>query len=102
MELLLSKLIWVLVLVHQALSFCPPFLAQEKACTCFAYLDGAVIKCKGPGAPSAVEKLKAVEAEVRELSIEDANIVEVSPTFPPWLTDPFRMCTLSDRPARLP
>lgn len=76
MELILP--IWVLLLAQQALAFCPPFMAQEKACTCFAYLDGAVVKCKGPAAPAAVEKLKAVEAEIRELTIEDANIVEVS------------------------
>lgn len=60
-------------------AFCPAFLSEDKTCSCFAYLDGAVIKCRGPKATAAVEKLKSmpIPPEIRELSLENANIVEV-------------------------
>ncbi len=58
-------------------AYCPQLLQGEEACTCFAYVDGAVIKCQGLRGPAVIEKLKTVRTEIRELSIQDANIVEV-------------------------
>uniref|UniRef100_A0A915K5R2 Leucine-rich repeat-containing protein let-4 n=1 Tax=Romanomermis culicivorax TaxID=13658 RepID=A0A915K5R2_ROMCU len=60
-------------------AFCPTFLNDGKLCTCYNYLDGAVIKCKGPKSIELIEKLKAlpVRPEIRELAIERAAITEV-------------------------
>lgn len=71
------KIVIIFVFPTFISGFCPQFLTQENACTCFPYLDGAVIQCKGPTSTSVVEKLKTVQTEIRELSIEDANIIEV-------------------------
>uniref|UniRef100_A0A915EC45 Uncharacterized protein n=1 Tax=Ditylenchus dipsaci TaxID=166011 RepID=A0A915EC45_9BILA len=58
-------------------AFCPPFLRNQTACTCTDYVDGAIIKCNGPNGPLIVEELKKVQAEVRELALENANILEI-------------------------
>ena len=66
------------LIVFPELSLTGYFLKDQTACSCFAYVDGAVIKCSGPDGPAVVEKLKNVQTEIRELAIENANIVEVS------------------------
>lgn len=81
LQWLLRLIITIVITTTASQAFCPDFLASEKACTCFAYLDGAVIKCQGPSATSVIEKLKEVQTEIRELSIEDASIIEVSGFF---------------------
>uniref|UniRef100_A0A5S6QHL5 LRRCT domain-containing protein n=1 Tax=Trichuris muris TaxID=70415 RepID=A0A5S6QHL5_TRIMR len=62
----------------QGENFCPDTLAKE-TCSCLSYLDGAVIRCKGPDAPYEVERLKTQQLVIRELAIEEADIVEVGP-----------------------
>ncbi|VDN18916.1 unnamed protein product [Gongylonema pulchrum] len=59
------------------LAFCPAFLKNQTACTCFAYIDGIVIRCNGQDGPAVVEQLKKTPIEIRELALENANIVEI-------------------------
>uniref|UniRef100_A0A914WNM6 Leucine-rich repeat-containing protein let-4 n=1 Tax=Plectus sambesii TaxID=2011161 RepID=A0A914WNM6_9BILA len=75
----MERALLLLVLAPVALAFCPGFLKDQTACSCFAYVDGAVIKCSGPDGPTVVEQLKTVQTEIRELAIENANIVEIGP-----------------------
>lgn len=73
------KWIFIILWLPRLVSgFCPDFISQEKACTCYSYLDGAVIQCKGLNSTRAIDKLKTVQTEIRELSIEDASIIEVN------------------------
>lgn len=67
----------LLCLLAQVATLCPPFLKTQSACSCFAYIDGIVIKCNGPEGPGVVEELKKNPLEIRELALENANIVEV-------------------------
>ncbi|KRZ77311.1 Leucine-rich repeat-containing protein let-4 [Trichinella papuae] len=60
-------------------AFCPDVFKEKDACTCLSYLDGAVIRCKGPEAPYIIEKLKTESVVIRELAIEDADIIEIGP-----------------------
>ncbi|KHN82694.1 Leucine-rich repeat-containing protein 15 [Toxocara canis] len=50
---------------------------NQTACSCFAYIDGIVIKCNGPEGPGVVEQLKKNPLEIRELALENANIIEI-------------------------
>jgi hypothetical protein len=59
-------------------AFCPSYLRNQTACSCEEYLDGAIIKCNGPKGPLVVENLKKLNVEVRELVLENANIIEVN------------------------
>uniref|UniRef100_A0A915PUV6 Leucine-rich repeat-containing N-terminal plant-type domain-containing protein n=1 Tax=Setaria digitata TaxID=48799 RepID=A0A915PUV6_9BILA len=63
--------------VHCALAFCPTFLKNQTTCSCFAYIDGVVIRCNGQNGPAIVEQLKETPIEIRELALENANIVEI-------------------------
>lgn len=74
----MERALLLLLCTPAVLAFCPGFFKDQTACSCFAYVDGAVIKCSGPDGPAVVEKLKNVQTEIRELAIENANIVEVS------------------------
>lgn len=65
------------VFLNSALAFCPTFLKNQTTCSCFAYIDGVVIKCNGQNGPAVVEELKKSPIEIRELALENANIVEV-------------------------
>jgi hypothetical protein len=38
----------VVVLIGAVDAYCPGFFVNQTACSCFAYVDGAVIKCSGP------------------------------------------------------
>uniref|UniRef100_A0A915A8J2 Uncharacterized protein n=1 Tax=Parascaris univalens TaxID=6257 RepID=A0A915A8J2_PARUN len=67
----------LLCLLAQVATLCPPFLKTQSACSCFAYIDGIVIKCNGPEGPGVVEELKKNPLEIRELALENANIVEI-------------------------
>ena len=59
-------------------AFCPiTTMRNQTACTCEEYVDGAIIKCSGPNGPLVVENLKKLNVEVRELVLENANIIEV-------------------------
>ncbi|VDO47709.1 unnamed protein product [Brugia timori] len=60
-----------------ALAFCPTFLKNQTTCSCFAYIDGVVIRCSGQNGPAIVEQLKKTPTEIRELALEKANIVEI-------------------------
>lgn len=62
---------------QQVLAYCPDFMRNQTACSCTEYVDGAIIRCQGPDGPMMVEKLKKVQTEVRELALENANILEV-------------------------
>ncbi|KAK6110180.1 Leucine rich repeat family protein [Brugia pahangi] len=65
------------VFVSSALAFCPMFLKNQTTCSCFAYIDGVVIRCSGQNGPAIVEQLKKTPIEIRELALEKANIVEI-------------------------
>lgn len=67
----------ICLLFSSVYGFCPMFLRNQTACTCTDYVDGAIIKCSGPNGPLVVEELKKVQTEVRELTLSNANIVEV-------------------------
>ncbi|KRZ61966.1 Leucine-rich repeat-containing protein let-4 [Trichinella nativa] len=79
----LAQFSFLLLLVGQILqltdAFCPDVFKENNACTCLSYLDGAVIRCKGPEAPYIIEKLKTEPVVIRELAIEDADIIEIGP-----------------------
>ncbi|KRX91956.1 Leucine-rich repeat-containing protein let-4 [Trichinella pseudospiralis] len=79
----LAQFSFLLLLVCQILqltdAFCPDVFKEKDACTCLSYLDGAVIRCKGPEAPYIIEKLKTESVVIRELAIEDADIIEIGP-----------------------
>ena len=62
-------------------NFCPEFLEKSEACTCNSYSDGAAIECDGPGGPEVVERLKNTNANIRELIVKNADIIEVSMRF---------------------
>ena len=68
-----------LLLANLALAsaFCPSFMRNQTACSCEEYVDGAIIKCNGPKGPLVVESLKKLNIDVRELVLENANIIEV-------------------------
>lgn len=57
-------------------AFCPSFMRNQTACSCEEYVDGAIIKCNGPKGPLVVESLKKLNIDVRELVLENANIIE--------------------------
>ncbi|VDP53241.1 unnamed protein product [Soboliphyme baturini] len=57
---------------------CPPFLSNENSCNCSSFVDGLMIHCVGPEATQVIEKLKLYDVYIRELSIHQANIKEVS------------------------
>ncbi|VDN04552.1 unnamed protein product [Thelazia callipaeda] len=63
--------------IYSTLAFCPSFLKNQTACTCFDYIDGVVIRCNGQNGPAVVEQLKKTPIEIRELALENANIVEI-------------------------
>lgn len=63
--------------ISTVFAFCPQFLRNQTACSCTDYIDGAIIRCSGPNGPLVVEELKKVPTEVRELTLSNANIVEV-------------------------
>ncbi|MFH4974125.1 hypothetical protein AB6A40_000834 [Gnathostoma spinigerum] len=75
--MLYHHLLILTLYVGTVLAVCPSFMRNQTACSCFAYIDGLVIKCDGPDGPSVVEQLKQSPKEIRELSIENANIVEI-------------------------
>lgn len=89
---MLSAIVLIVYGVTSTTAFCPAFLTEDKTCSCFAFLDGAVIKCRGPKATTAVEKLKSmpIPPDIRELTLESANIVEVSETIVFIVDDCFR------------
>ncbi|EPB69660.1 leucine Rich repeat-containing domain protein [Ancylostoma ceylanicum] len=62
-----------------ALAYCPDFFKNQTACSCFDYLDGSVIRCSGQEGPIMVEQMKKSHFEIRELTLENANIVEIGP-----------------------
>uniref|UniRef100_A0A0K0D5P6 Leucine-rich repeat-containing protein let-4 n=1 Tax=Angiostrongylus cantonensis TaxID=6313 RepID=A0A0K0D5P6_ANGCA len=49
------------------------------ACSCSDYLDGSVIRCSGQNGPRMIEQMKKLHFEIRELTLENANIVEIGP-----------------------
>ncbi|VDK49177.1 unnamed protein product [Anisakis simplex] len=67
----------LVIFTQQSQALCPEFLKNQTACSCFAYIDGIVIKCNGPQGPAVVEQLKRTPLEIRELALENANIVEI-------------------------
>lgn len=75
---LLKNILIFYYLINEILAFCPTFLQKQTSCTCTNYIDGAIIKCNGSKGPLIVEKLKKSQIEIRELTLENANIVEVS------------------------
>ncbi|VDN25199.1 unnamed protein product, partial [Cylicostephanus goldi] len=62
-----------------ALAYCPEIFKNQTACSCFDYLDGSVIRCSGQEGPIMVEQMKKSHFEIRELTLENANIVEIGP-----------------------
>ena len=74
---MLLRFLLVTVCITQAAAYCPGFLRNQTACSCFDNFDGIVIKCNGPDGPIVVEQLKKTQLEIRELYLENANIVQV-------------------------
>ncbi len=72
------QLLLALLLPLVVYGYCPDFLRNQTACSCFAYVDGAVIRCNGSDGPKVIEQLKTSQTDIRELAIENANIVEVN------------------------
>lgn len=70
-------LLYIVFFATNAAANCPSLLKNQTACSCFAYIDGIVIRCNGQAGPSVVEQLKKSPLEIRELVLENANIVEV-------------------------
>ncbi|CAD5216460.1 unnamed protein product [Bursaphelenchus okinawaensis] len=64
-------------LTVSASAYCPEFLYNETVCSCSEYIDGAIIRCSGSESPQIVEKLKKYHPEIRELALENANILEI-------------------------
>ena len=58
-------------------AYCPDFMRNQTTCSCAEYIDGAVIRCSGPNGPMIVEKLKNSQTDIHELTLENANIIEV-------------------------
>ncbi|PIO76111.1 leucine Rich repeat-containing domain protein [Teladorsagia circumcincta] len=56
-----------------------PSQKEQTACSCFDNLDGSVIRCSGQEGPMMVEQMKKLHFEIRELTLENANIVEIGP-----------------------
>jgi hypothetical protein len=77
MRLLASLILSAGLLISCTLAYCPDFMQNQTACSCIEYVDGAIIRCNGPDGPMMVEKLKKTQTEVRELALENANILEV-------------------------
>lgn len=75
---MLLRFLTVSLCIVQALAYCPSFLRNQTACSCFDNFDGIVIKCSGPEGPIIVEQLKKTPMEIRELYLENANIVQVT------------------------
>lgn len=75
---LLTNILIFCYLINLIIAYCPTFLQNQTACTCTDYIDGAIIKCNGPQGPLTVEKLKKNKIEVKELTLESANIIEVN------------------------
>lgn len=78
MTLRQTTILLLCISVNCVLAFCPAFLKNQTACSCFVYIDGIVIRCNGQDGPAVVEQLKKTPTEIRELALENANIVEVS------------------------
>ncbi|VDK72944.1 unnamed protein product [Litomosoides sigmodontis] len=69
--------LFICVLVRCTLAFCPTFLKNQTTCSCSSYIDGVVIQCSGQNGPAVVEQLKKTPIDIRELALENANIVEI-------------------------
>ncbi|VDO43393.1 unnamed protein product [Haemonchus placei] len=62
-----------------SLTYCPELFKNQTACSCFDNLDGSVVRCSGQEGPMVVEQMKKLYFEIRELTLENANIVEIGP-----------------------
>lgn len=65
------------IALGQVSAYCPEFLYNQTVCSCSEYIDGAIIRCSGAESPHVVEKLKKYHPEIRELALENANILEI-------------------------
>ncbi|KAK6030712.1 leucine Rich repeat-containing domain protein, partial [Ostertagia ostertagi] len=76
-----TRMRWLTILLLPAacLAYCPEFFKNQTACSCFDNLDGSVIRCSGQEGPMMVEQMKKLHFEIRELTLENANIVEIGP-----------------------
>ncbi|KAK6062122.1 leucine Rich repeat-containing domain protein [Cooperia oncophora] len=74
-----TEMRWLTIFLLPIASFayCPEIFKNQTACSCSDNLDGSVIRCTGQEGPVMVEQLKNLHLEIRELSLENANIVEV-------------------------
>ncbi|CAI4233185.1 unnamed protein product [Auanema sp. JU1783] len=69
----------ILSLAASASAFCPDVFQNQTACTCSENVEGIIVKCSGHHGPLVIEELKKQHHELRELTIENANIVEIGP-----------------------
>lgn len=81
MRLIINISIFLIFIASAKAFYCPSYLKNQTACTCEEFNDGAIVKCSGKGGPIVVEQLKTNKAEVRELWLQNAKIVEVSTIF---------------------
>lgn len=80
MRLLILTICLLTHLYSTSAFYCPEFLKGESNCSCDEYIDGAIVKCRGKEGPLVVERLKNSSAQVRELWLEHAKIIQVSNT----------------------
>lgn len=60
-----------------AMDYCPSFFQAQKSCTCYSYIDGAMVECDGPDSTDVIEQLKQSNVKIRLLQIKNADIIEV-------------------------
>ncbi|KJH41698.1 leucine Rich repeat-containing domain protein [Dictyocaulus viviparus] len=71
---------WLIFLLPVSVAaYCPEFFKNQTACSCSDYLDGSVIRCSGQDGPKMIEQMKKLHFEIRELTLENANIIEIGP-----------------------
>ncbi|KAL3107834.1 hypothetical protein niasHT_017066 [Heterodera trifolii] len=73
------SVLFVVMGTAYGISYCPPMMRNQTACTCEEYVDGAIVKCNGSKGPVVVESLKKLDVDLRELALENANIIEIGP-----------------------
>jgi Leucine-rich repeat (LRR) protein len=76
---LITFILLISTFCYASAFYCPSFLQNQTTCSCDEYIDGAIIKCHGKEGPLIVEQLKNQSAQVRELWLEHAKIIQVGP-----------------------
>uniref|UniRef100_A0A8R1HH41 Uncharacterized protein n=1 Tax=Caenorhabditis japonica TaxID=281687 RepID=A0A8R1HH41_CAEJA len=76
---MLSRIFVFLFLAIGVQAFCPKLFNNQTACSCETTVEGPVIKCSGTDGLLIVDKLKSSHLEIKEIALENANIIEIGP-----------------------